>query len=136
MADNQDSAENQENATTASLRRWGRAAALVAGGLVAGGILVGTVTALAAPDDTTINDTTTAAGDDAGREGPRPEGGGHAGEEPLTGDIAAQVEAAALAEYPDATLVRLRPTPTASTRRTWRQPTERASPSRSTRASR
>ncbi len=25
MADNQDSAENQENATTASLRRWGRA---------------------------------------------------------------------------------------------------------------
>ena len=34
-------------------------------------------------------------------------GGGHAGEEPLTGDIAAQVEAAALAEYPDATVVRL-----------------------------
>ncbi|MGI8721368.1 MAG: hypothetical protein ACR2JG_03985 [Geodermatophilaceae bacterium] len=46
MADNQVSPENQEIATTASPRRWGRATALVAGGLVAGGILAGTVTAL------------------------------------------------------------------------------------------
>jgi len=37
-------------------RRWGRGAALMAGGLVAGGILAGTVTALAAPDDTTTSD--------------------------------------------------------------------------------
>ncbi len=76
MTDNQDSVENQENATTKPPRRWGRATALVAGGLVAGGILAGAVTALAAPDDTTINDRSTTAGDDAGVADPRPEGGG------------------------------------------------------------
>jgi len=94
MTDNQASADNDDSATTQSPRRWGRATALVAGGLVAGGMLAGTVTALAARDD-------------AGRGGTRPEGGEHAGEEPLTGDIASQVVAAALAEYPDATVVRL-----------------------------
>ncbi len=112
MADNKDSADTHDTATTQSPRRWGQATALVAGGLVAGGILASTVTALAAPDDTTTTDTSTTdssttTDDDAGRDGPHSDGGGHAGEEPLTGDIASQVETAALAEYPDATVVRL-----------------------------
>ena len=87
-------------------RRWGGKAAMAAGGLVVGGVLVGTLTASAA-------DTTAGAADPyaatAGTRGgtvdesksQRPD------EELLTGDTASKVRAAALAKYPDATVLRV-----------------------------
>jgi hypothetical protein len=74
-------------------RPWVRSAALVGTGLLAGGILAGAVTASAADDD---------ARGSTSREDSR-----GAGEEPLTGDTATQVEEAVLAEYPDAEIERL-----------------------------
>jgi hypothetical protein len=74
-------------------RPWVRSAALVGAGLLAGGILAGAVTASAADDD---------ARSSTSREDSR-----GAGEEPLTGDTATQVEEAVLAEYPDADIERL-----------------------------
>jgi hypothetical protein len=86
-------------------RPWVRSAALVGSGLVAGGILAGTVTATAADDGVTSAPSSAAAEDDRGG---RHHGGGPArGEQALTGDTAASVEAAVLEEYPDATIERL-----------------------------
>lgn len=83
-------------------RRWGRTAALVGSGVVAGGILAGTLTATAAEEDTTPSTDGAAAECAEGR------GGGPRGdEEELTGDTAASVTEAVLAEYPDATIRRL-----------------------------
>jgi hypothetical protein len=83
-------------------RRWARSAALVGGGVVAGGILAGTLTADAADDDAATSTDRTAAECADGR------GGGPRGdEEELTGDTAASVTEAVLAEYPDATIRRL-----------------------------
>ncbi len=70
--------------------RVGRAAGLVAGGLIAGGVLAGTLTATAAEDTPALESSTSR----------------QAGEELLTGDTKSQVEAAVLAEYPDATIER------------------------------
>lgn len=85
--------------------RWGRGAALVGAGLIAGGILAGTVTAIA--DDDTRSDESSSDGSGRGDRDGDGGGGGRADEEPLTGDIATQVEEAALEEYPDATVIRL-----------------------------
>jgi len=83
-------------------RRWARSAALVGGGVVAGGILAGTLTATAAEDDAPSSTDGAAAECADGR------GGGPRGdEEELTGDTAASVTDAVLAEYPDATIRRL-----------------------------
>ena len=80
-------------------RRYGGALGLVATGLVAGGVLAGTVTAGAVEDTTSgAESSTTRSAEDS-----RPSRGD---EEPLTGDVLAQVEAAVLAEYPDATIER------------------------------
>jgi hypothetical protein len=70
--------------------RFGGAAGLVASGLIAGGVLAGTLTANAAEESPTPESSTSQA----------------AGEELLTGDVEEQVEAAVLAEYPDATIER------------------------------
>ena len=69
--------------------RFGGAAGLVASGLIAGGVLAGTLTATAAEDTPTPESSTS-----------------QQAEEPLTGDIKSQVEAAVLAEYPGATIER------------------------------
>jgi hypothetical protein len=83
-------------------RRWARSAALVGSGVVAGGILAGTLTATAADDDAPTSTDGTAAECADGR------GGGPRGdEEELTGDTAASVREAVLAEYPDASIRRL-----------------------------
>jgi hypothetical protein len=83
-------------------RRWARSAALVGSGVVAGGILAGTLTATAAEDDAPASTDSTAVECADGR------GGGPRGdEEELTGDTAASVTEAVLAEYPDATIRRL-----------------------------
>lgn len=78
-------------------RRWGGAAALVASGVLAGAILTGTLSATA-EDSPTETATTTDAVDPS-----QPQ---RADEELLTGDTKTQVEAAVLAEYPDATIER------------------------------
>jgi hypothetical protein len=91
------------------LRAWGAKAAFAAGGVLVGGVLVGTLTANAA--DTT--DTADQAGAYGTQAGPR--SGGHADEsksqrpdeELLSGDTASKVQAAALAKYPGATVLRV-----------------------------
>jgi hypothetical protein len=90
-------------------RGWGGKAALAVGGMLVGGVLVGTLTANAA------NPTGTAG--QAGAYG-APGGPRHGGnvdesksqrpdEHLLTGDTASKVRAAALARYPDATVLRV-----------------------------
>jgi hypothetical protein len=80
-------------------KRYGAAAGLVASGVVAGAILAATVSA-SADDETTAGDSSTSqsAGDPS-----QPQ---RSDEELLTGDTKSQVEAAVLAEYPDATIER------------------------------
>ena len=90
-------------------RGWGAKAALAAGGLLVGGVLVGTLTANAA-DTTGTADQTGAYDAPAGRRT-----GGHVDEsksqrpdeELLGGDTASKVQAAALARYPGATVLRV-----------------------------
>jgi hypothetical protein len=84
---------------TRTWKRYGGAAGRVASGLVAGGVLAGTLTATAA-EDTTAG---TAGSTSRSAEDTRPE---RPVEEALTGDVASQVEAAVLAEYPGATIER------------------------------
>jgi hypothetical protein len=84
-------------------RAWVRTVGLVGGGLVAGGILAGTLTANAATDEGTSTSTT----QEDGAAMDCPGGGPRGDEEELTGDTAASVTDAVLAEYPDATIVRL-----------------------------
>ena len=90
-------------------RAWVRSAALVGSGLVAGAIVAGTVTASAAED--VPADPTSTTQEDRGPRGDHGRHGGHGGpghsEEELTGDTAAAVEEAVLAEYPDADIRRL-----------------------------
>ncbi len=89
----------------ATNRRWMKGTALMASGVLAGGILAGTLTANAQDNTTSTAPGTSAsapADDEADQSrSQRPD------EELLTGDIATQVEEAALAEYPGATIVRL-----------------------------
>ncbi len=86
-------------------RAWVRTVGLVGGGLLAGGILAGTLTANAATDEGTDSSTTQEEG--AATDCPGGGGGPRDNEEELTGDTAAAVSEAVLAEYPDATIVRL-----------------------------
>ena len=99
-------------------RGWRGKAALAAGGVLVGGVLVGTLTASAANN----NDNQGAYGmtDPNQRGAYGPPNGGHGGrgtvdeskrqrpdEQPLTGDTASKVRAAALARYPGATIQRV-----------------------------
>jgi hypothetical protein len=99
---------HEEGAAPSRMSRWVRPAAFGAAGLLAGGLLAGTLSASA--DDTSTDSgsgsSTTAPGVPGGPPGDqsqpqRPD------EELLTGSTADKVEAAVLAEYPDATILRL-----------------------------
>ena len=81
-------------------KRYGSAAGLLAGGLVAGGILAGTLTANAAEGTTTAQESASSQQSVDPSQPQRPD------EELLTGDVKSQVEAAVLAEYPDASIER------------------------------
>ena len=90
------------------LRRWGGAAALLAGGLLAGGVLAGTLTANAASNTagTASPYGVVAPAAQSGRavdesKSQRPD------EHLLSGDTASKVRAAALAKYPGATVLRV-----------------------------
>lgn len=98
-------------------RAWVRPAALVGGGLIAGAIIAGTVTAIAADGGTRTPGSSVSRDD--GAWGDRHHGRGHHGghgeraqlqrddEDLLSGETAAQVREAVLAEYPDATIRRV-----------------------------
>jgi hypothetical protein len=92
-------------------RAWVRSAALVGGGLIAGGIIAGTVTANAADEGSTAPGSSTGDHDGRGHHGPRADGDPSQPQRDdevlLTGDTAAQVTEAVLAEYPDATVERV-----------------------------
>jgi uncharacterized membrane protein YkoI len=105
--------QETQNETTASARRWGTAAALMAAGLAGGVIIAGTVSANAA-DGTPSPSTSASSGATAG-EGAAGQGGApvdpsqsqRSDETLLTGDKAEKVTAAALAKYPGATVERV-----------------------------
>ncbi len=83
-----------------NVRRWGAGAGLVAAGAVAGGILASTLSASA---DT---GTSTAAGSTSTEQPADPSRAQRPDETLLTGDTKTKVEAAVLAKYPGATIVR------------------------------
>jgi len=90
-------------------RRWGGAAALLVSGLVAGGVLAGTLTAGAestTPDSSSSYSATQPAGP-AGDGSVDESKSQRPDEQLLTGDTASKVRAAALAEYPGATVLRV-----------------------------
>ena len=100
--------------TDTKLKRWGGAAGLVASGLLAGGLLAGTLSANAATSDS----SSTTSSSSASAEQQPSAGSGDPGavdesksqrpdEELLTGDTADKVRAAALEEYPNATVLRI-----------------------------
>ena len=84
--------------STKRWQRWTGGAGLVAAGVVAGGILVSTLSANAAEETTPDGSTSQSAID--------PSQPHRSDEELLTGDTKTKVEAAVLAEYPDATIER------------------------------
>ena len=99
-------------------RRWGGKAALAVGGLLVGGVLAGTLTAYAANQNGTADQSggygvANQQGTYGAKAGPRH--GGNADESKsqrpdeqlLTGDTATTVRAAALARYPGATVLRV-----------------------------
>jgi len=94
-------------------RRWAGPAALLAGGLVAGVVVAGSLPASATDSGTSAGSTSASAtADQAASTGP---GSGtvdesqpqRADETLLSGDTADKVEAAALAKYPGATVLRI-----------------------------
>lgn len=85
-------------------KKYGGAAALVAGGLLAGGLMTGTFTANAATAPTPSTATGTAPTNPNPGNPSLPQ---RSDESLLTGDTAAKVKAAALGKYPGATVVRL-----------------------------
>jgi hypothetical protein len=98
-------------------RGWGGKAALAVGGMLIGGVLVGTLTANAANNNTANQTGAYGAANANGAYG-APGGPRHRGtvdesksqrpdEHLLTGDTASKVRAAALAEYPGATVLRV-----------------------------
>ena len=105
--------QETQTETTASARRWGTAAALLAAGLAGGVVIAGTVSANAA-DSTPTPSTSASSGATAG-EGPAGQGGAPADpstsqrsdETLLTGEKADTVTAAALTKYPGATVERV-----------------------------
>lgn len=85
-------------------RGWRRPAAFAAAGVLAGGILAGTLSAAANSSD----GTSSLAGDGRPGNGRMDESKSHRPDETLlTGETADRVRAAALAEYPGATIERL-----------------------------
>jgi len=89
------------------LRRWGGAAALVAGGLLAGIVVAGTITATADPTTSGAPDSYTSNADPGGAA-PRDESQSQRPDEHLlNGDPAEKVKAGALAKYPGATIQRV-----------------------------
>ena len=108
MDDQQTTApERRRNA----LARWGRPGAFAAAGLMAGGLLAGSLTASAADTSSTTATPGTggySAGGQPGLTGnPDPSQPQRSDEQLLTGTTADKVEAAALAKYPGATVVRI-----------------------------
>lgn len=85
-------------------KKYGGAAAMVASGLLAGGLLAGTFTANAA---TAPTPSTTAAAAPVNPNPGNPSRPQRSDETLLTGDTAAKVQAAALAKYPGAAVVRV-----------------------------
>jgi hypothetical protein len=96
----------EANTDRSGTRRWGSAAALVAGGVVAGGILAGTLSAQAAttPSDTSTSSSTSSSAAGSTRDVTKSM---RSDEELLTGDTATKVREAALAKYPGATIQRV-----------------------------
>jgi hypothetical protein len=84
-------------------RRFGRAAGLIAGGVVAGGILAGTFSASAATTAATAAGSGSSTSSTATADQSQPQ---RPDEKLLTGDTKAKVEAAVLAKYSGATIVR------------------------------
>jgi hypothetical protein len=85
----------------AGWRRYGAAAALLAGGLVAGGVLASTLTATAAdPSPSASTKAATPAVPGMPRDDRDQSKSFHPGEKLLTGTTASKVRAAALAKYP------------------------------------
>ena len=87
--------------STKRWQRWTGGAGLVAAGVVAGGVLAGTLSANAAEDA-----TTPAADSSTSQAAVDPSQPQRSDEQLLTGDTKTKVEAAVLAEYPDATIER------------------------------
>jgi hypothetical protein len=108
---------------TAAWKRVGIGGTLVAGGLLAGGLIAGTLSANAASNDPQANTSTVTVGTSNDTSPPAGEvpdpstgAGSGSGEESqpqrsdetlLTGETADRVTAAALAEYPGATILRV-----------------------------
>jgi hypothetical protein len=86
--------------STKRWQRWTGGAGLVAAGVVAGGILAGTLSANAAEEATPTTESSTSA---PAADPSQPQ---RSDEQLLTGDTKTKVEAAVLAEYPDATIER------------------------------
>lgn len=100
---------NQEDGGAPSrMSRWVRPVAFGAAGLLAGGLLAGTLTASAdeSSTDSSSGSSTMAPGMPGGPSGDQSQPQ-RSDEELLTGSKAAKVEAAVLAEYPGATILRL-----------------------------
>ena len=100
-------------------RSWGGKAALAVGGMLVGGVLVGTLAASAADNNAAARQSGAygvpgyGAASGSGRHGGGPRGNvdesksQRPDEHLLTGDTAAKVKAAALAKYPEATVLRV-----------------------------
>ncbi len=104
-----------EGRGSAALARWGRPGAFAAAGLVAGGLLAGALSANAADSGDASAAPVASGYSSGGPPGGPPPGTGNtdpsqpqrSDEQLLTGTTADKVEAAALAEYPGATVVRI-----------------------------
>ena len=96
-------------------RSWGGKAALAVGGMLVGAALVGTLTAAAASDNATANQSGAYGYGAPSWNGAHRGPGGNVDESKsqrpdehlLNGDTAAKVRAAALAKYPGATVLRV-----------------------------
>jgi uncharacterized membrane protein YkoI len=95
-------------APRSTLARWGRPGAFAAAGEIAGGLLAGSLSASAADDPRTATEgsgsTATAPPWASNSDSSQPQ---RSDEELLAGSTADKVEAAALARYPGATVVRI-----------------------------
>jgi hypothetical protein len=106
--DDQQSNQPEHDERGSALARWGRPGAFAAAGLVAGGLLAGSLSASADDSSTATTGDYAATAPSQGTTGngdpsqpQRPD------EKLLTGTTADKVEAAALAKYPGATVVRI-----------------------------
>lgn len=95
--------DSERNTQPSKRRRFGGAAGLIASGVVAGGILAGTFSASAATTSAPAAASTSSTSSTATVDQSQPQ---RSDEKLLTGDTKAKVEAAVLAKYAGATLVR------------------------------